>query len=121
MNKQVEKRILNIELQRKANDINREKRNYTKVELNMMGKANGIKYFCKYNKHDLAEKLGIELPELRSKQSGNRTYKKARTVEVTNPDGTTTTYPSIMKAAKALGKFPVQIYIMVAKDMAKFL
>ena len=67
MNKQVEKRILNIELQRKVNDIKREKQNYSRTELNMMAKVNGIKNYRKYNKIELAEKLGIELPGPKSK------------------------------------------------------
>ena len=67
MNKQVEKRIFNIELQRKVNDIKREKQNYSRTELNMMAKVNGIKNYRKYNKIELAEKLGIELPGPKSK------------------------------------------------------
>ena len=67
MNKQVEKRIFNIELQRKVNDIKREKQNYSRTELNMMAKVNGIKNYRKYNKIELAEKLGIKLPGPKSK------------------------------------------------------
>lgn len=68
-----------------------------------MAKAAGIKYFGKFNKHDLAEKLGIELPWPKQKQPGNKILRKARTVEIINLDGTITTYSSINKAAKILG------------------
>ena len=90
-------------------------------KLNKLAKANGIKYYYKYNSFELAEKLGIELPKLRSKQPNDKMCRKLYTVEVTNLDGTTTTYPSITQAAKTLGKFPTQIYIMVAKGISRFL
>ena len=95
----VEKRICGIELQKKANGLWAEHgKNYSKKELIMLAKAAGIKYFSKYKKEELALKLGINLPEA---QKGNHTFRSARTVETTNPDGTTTTYPSITRAAKA--------------------
>lgn len=56
MNKQTEKRIREIELQKKAIELKREKRgNYSKTELNIMAKVNSIKNYRKYNKHDLAK------------------------------------------------------------------
>ena len=54
--------IRDIELRKKANELKREKKeNYTKTELNIMAKVNGIRNYRKYNKHELAEKLGIKL------------------------------------------------------------
>ena len=53
-----------MEIQKKAIELRKEKgRNYTRKELNIIAKAAGIKYFCRFNKHDLAEKLGIQLTE----------------------------------------------------------
>ena len=46
-----------MEIQKKAIELRKEKgRNYTRKELNIIAKAAGIKYFCRFNKHDLAEK-----------------------------------------------------------------
>ena len=75
-----------------------------------MAKSEGITYYYKLNKHELAEKLGIELPEKRIPP------KKARPVEIVNDDGTTTTYPSISKAARALRKHAMQLYAMAVSD-----
>ena len=87
------------------NKVMNNQKKFTRPELNAMAKKNGIKYYLKYNRFELAEKLGIELPK--PKRSNGR---KALSVEVLNPDGTTTVYPSINKAAKALGKHAMQIY-----------
>ena len=80
--------------------------------LKLMARAAGIKYFYKLSKHDLAEKLGIQLPGKR------RVY--SRKVEIINLDETTTLYPSMTQAAKAIGTNPMQIYILVAKGNARF-
>ena len=80
MNKLLERRIRNIEIQRKASELRKEKgKNYTRKELDIMAKAAGIRYFCKFNKHDLAEKLGIKLPRPRRPFS--------RAVEICNSNG----------------------------------
>lgn len=106
--------IRDFELRKKALDLRREKRNYTKIEFNIMAKVAGIKYFARLKKHELAEKLGIEL-----KPKSKRAYTRA--VEIFNSDGTTTTYPSMTQASKAFGSFPVEIYTMVDRDEARFL
>ena len=63
MNKLLERLIRDIEIRKKANELRKEKgRNYTRKELNIMAKADGIRYFYKPNKHDLAKKLGIQFP-----------------------------------------------------------
>ena len=41
-----------------------------------------------------------------------KTKRTSRRVEVTNPDGTTTTYRSISEAEKVLGKHAAQIYAL---------
>lgn len=82
-----------------------------------MDKQKKVTRYPKYNRSELAEKLGIELPRPKPKQSNGR---KALSVKVLNPDGTTTTYSSINKAAKALGKHAMQIYTMIAKGKANF-
>lgn len=106
-----------------AHDIEpqREKKNYSKKELDMMAKASGIKYHYKYCKYDLAEKLGVKLsrPRPRPKQPNGKACRKARTVETKNPDGETTTFTSINKAAKALGRSPMQLYIMAGNGEIK--
>ena len=114
MNNQLKRRIRDIELQRKVCELKRENRqNYTKTELNMMAKVTGIRYFVKIKKYELARKLGIDLePKLKRARSRN--------VEIINSDGTTTTYPSMTQAAKAIGIFSSQIYTMVDKGKAKF-
>lgn len=55
-------------------------------------------------------KLNIKLPKPRPKQPNGKACRKARTVEVTNSNGTTTTHPSISKAAKVLGRLPMQLF-----------
>ena len=56
MNNQLKNRIQNMEIQKKAIELRKEKgKNYTRKELNIMAKPAGIKYFCKFNKHDLAK------------------------------------------------------------------
>ena len=37
-------------------------KNFTKKELMNMAKSEGIKYYYKLNKHELAKRLDIELP-----------------------------------------------------------
>ena len=80
----------------------------------MMAKVAGIKYFVKIKKHELARKLGIDLgPKLK------RVY--SRNVEIFNPDGTMTTYSSMTQAAKAIGIFSSQIYMIIDKGDTRFL
>ena len=99
-----------METQKRANELRlKEDNNYTRKELNIMAKAEGIKYFGTFNKHELALKLGIEPPKT---QRGNQTFRSARTVEINNPDGTTTTYSGINQAAKAFGRPPSYLYVM---------
>ena len=120
MNSQINKKIREIELRKKANELWAENgKNYSKKELIILAKAAGIKYFSKFKKYELASKLGINLPEPVEKQRGNRIFRSARTIEIKNPDGTITTYPSITKAAKALGRPPIQIYVMAVNGELK--
>ena len=86
----------------------------TRKKLNELAKEHGIKYYLKYNRFELAEKLGIELPRPKPKPKTIRVY--SRTVKVQDK-----TFPSRTQAAKALGIYPMQIYAMVAKGDAKFL
>ena len=92
--------------------------NYSRKDLNVMARAAGIKYFCKYKKHELAKMLGIDLPGF---QPGNRIFRKARTVEIRDPNGTIITYQSITKAAKALGKPPIQLYVMAVNGKIRII
>ena len=78
-----------------------------------------MKGYLKLKRFELAERLGIELPKPRRKEE--RKPRKARRVEVVNPDGTTTVYPSISKAAQALGKYAMQIYPMAVNSDVRFL
>ena len=96
-----------------------EQRRITRPELNKMAKERGMKGYLKLKRFELAERLGIELPKPRRKEE--RKPRKARRVEVVNPDGTTTVYPSISKAAQALGKYAMQLYPMAVNNEVKFL
>ena len=93
-------------------DINNKK--YFRKGLNKMAKENGIKYYLKYNRFEHAEKLGMDLPPLKPKPKTSRIC--SRTVMVGDQE-----FPSMTSAAKVLRKNPNQIYVMVAKDDAKFL
>ena len=84
----------------------------THPELIAMARERGMKGYQNLRKPVLAERLGIKLPKPTRKEE--RKPRKARRVKVVNPDGTTTTYPSISKAARALGKYAMQIYKMAA-------
>ena len=111
MNKQLQKHIKNIELQKKAIELRNENRgNYTRKELNVIAKAEGIKYFGKFSKHDLAEKLGIHLLSKRRPHF--------RAVEICESN---VRYPSMIQTAKAYGIFPAQVYTMIARGEARFL
>ena len=100
-----------MEIQKKAIELRKEKgRNYTRKELNIIAKAAGIKYFCRFNKHDLAEKLGIQLTEKKRPFS--------RAVEICNSN---VRYSSMVQVARAYGIFPAQVYAMIAKGEARFL
>ena len=79
-----------------------------------------MKGYLKLKRFELAERLGIELPKLMRRKE-ERKPRKARRVEVVNPDGTTTVYLSISKAAQALGKYAMQLYPMAVKGEVKFL
>lgn len=83
-------------------------------DLNKLAKENGIKYYQKYNRFELANLLGVELPPPKPKPKRIRVY--ARQVQVGEK-----IYPSMTNAAKSLGIFPVQIYIMVTRGEANFL
>ena len=110
MNNLLKNRINDIELQKEATRLrSRGILDYTKKELDILAKAAGLTYFRRINKHELAKRLGIELPV---PKCGDRLYKKARIVEVDNPDGTITTYPSISEASRALGKANTYLYVM---------
>ena len=110
-NKQMNNRIKHMEIQKQAVELQKETgRKYTRKELNIIAKAAGIKYFCKFTKHGLAEKLGIQLTEKKRPVT--------RGVEIC---GTNERYPSMIQAAKAYGIFPAQVYAMVAKGEARFL
>ena len=75
-----------------------------------MAKERGIKNFDRISKYDLAEILGIQLPRPKRNQLNGKACRKPRSVEVWNPDGTTTTYPSISRTVEALRIPPMQIY-----------
>ena len=95
-----------------------EQKKITRKELDAMAREKGVKNYLKYNRFELAEKGGIELPRPKLRQKKTR---KTRSVEIFNSDGTTTTYPSINKAAKALGKHAMQLYAMAVSSDVKFL
>ena len=86
----------------------------TRQKLNELAKENGIKYYLKYNRFELAEKLGIKIPRPKPKPKSRRVYSRAVQVQEK-------TFPSMTSAARVLGIFPVQIYLMVANGEAKFL
>ena len=92
-------------------------KNYSKGELKAIARSKGLRGFSTIRKHELAKMLGLELPEPKLKQKA----RIVRPVEILNPDGTTTTYPSISKTAQALRKHTVQLYVMAAKGDAKIL
>ena len=98
--------------------MNKQKR-ITRPELNKMAKEWGMRGYLKLKRLELAERLGIELPKPRRKEE--RKPRKARRDEVVNPDGTTTVYPSISKAAQALGKNAMQLYPMAVNGYVRFL
>ena len=110
MNKQLQKHIKNIELQKKAIELRNENRdNYTKRELHIIAKAEGQKYFGRFTKHDLAERLGIQL-------SCKKIRPRFREVEICG-----VRYPSMTQAAKALKIYPMQVYVLVVRGEARFL
>ena len=84
--------------------------NYKRAE---MARAKGVKGFAKIRKHELAEKLGIVLPGPPPKSDGKP--RLPRPVEVHNPDGTTTMYPSMSNASQAMGRHAVQLYMLAKK------
>ena len=62
-----------MEIKKKANELWSEYgKNYSRKELDILAKAARIQYFFKYKKHELALKLGIDLPV------ENRGVKKAK-------------------------------------------
>ena len=104
-------RIKHIEAQKQAIGLGEETgRKYTRKELDIIAKAEGIKYFYTFTKHGLAEKLGIQLDE--KKRPSTRGAEICKTNE---------RFPSMVQAAKAYGIFPAQLYAMVANGEAKFL
>ena len=80
----------------------------TRPELIAVTRKRGMKGYQNLRKPVLGERLGIKLSKPTRKEE--RKPRKARRVEVINSDGTTTTYPSISKAALAFGKYAMQIY-----------
>ena len=100
----------------------------TRMELNKMARERGMKNYQNLRKLELAEKLGIKLPEPKGKprkprkpRKDQRRPRRARRVEVVNSDGTTTVYPSISEAAQVLGKYAMQIYVMAASGDVRIL
>ena len=108
----------------------------TRTELRAMAKERGMKGYWNLRRLELAERLGIELSkkkmwkptwnprkegEERRPRKEKRKPRKALRVEVVNSDGTTATYPSISKAAQALGVYTMQIYVMAARGDARLL
>ena len=93
----------------------------TRAKLLEMTRERGMKGFWKLKKFELAEMLGIELAESRRRKPEKPGSRKPRKVKVDNLDGTTTAYPSICSAAKALEKYPMQLYTMAANGDVKFL
>lgn len=83
----------------------------SRKELNKLAKENGVKYFNKYSKQELAEKLKIELPE---SQRTKRIHQ--RPVFVVSLGKTS---PSMTSAAKELGICPVRIYVLMMKGEVK--
>ena len=100
----------------------------TRMELNKMARERGMKNYQNLRKLELAEKLGIKLPEPKGKprnpgkpREDQRRPRRARRVEVVNSDGTTTVYPSISEAAQVLGKYVMPIYVMAASGDVRIL
>ena len=104
-------RIKHMENQKQAAEMRKKiGQKYTRKELDIIAKAEGIKYFYTFTKHSLAEKLGIQLDE--KKKPSTRGIEICKTNE---------RFPSMIKAAKAYGNFPAQLYAMVANGEARFL
>ena len=78
-----------------------------------------MKGFGMYSKYDLAERLSIRLPRTRPIQKEGGACRKPRSVTLFNADGTTTVYPSISKASKALKVSTTQLYIKGANGTVK--
>ena len=91
--------------------MNNQKR-ITRLEPNAMAKERGMKGYLKLKRFELAESR---------RQKKERKPKRARRVEVINLDGTTTVYPSISKAAQALGKYAMQLYPIAGNGEVRFL
>lgn len=87
----------------------------TGQQLRDMAKERGLTNYYRCNKCELAKRFGVEL-------SGVSTIsRKVRSVEIVNLDGTTTKYPSISQAVKALGKYPPQLYALALSNEVRFL
>ena len=99
--------------------MNKTEGRITRPELNAMAKERGMKGYMKLRRFELVERLGIELLKPRHKEE--RRPRKARRVEVVNPDGTTTVYSSISKAAQALGKYAMQLQPLAVNGDVRFL
>ena len=81
----------------------------TRKELNEMAKKKGMKYTRRYNRFELAEKLGIELSKLKPRQGKSR---KARPVEILNSDGTTTIFNEILTEKEEREKLSLSVIIL---------
>ena len=108
---------LRIRLGLKKPIVKLQTKSYSKGELKTMARSKGLKGFSMMKKHELAEMLDIELSKPKPKQKA----RIARSVEILNSARTKMTYPSISKAAQALGKHTVQLYVMAAKGNAQIL
>ena len=97
----------------------REQERITRSELIAMARERWMKGYQSFKKFELAKRRVIELPKPTRKEE--RKPRKARRVEVINLDGTTTVYPIISKAARALGKYAMQIYPMAVNGEVRFL
>ena len=109
---------------KRMNQVNQNNQNnpndVTRPELLELCKKRGFKNYRNLKKCELAKLLEIELPK-KSARKEEIKCRKSRCVEILNFDGTTTAYPSMSKAAKYLGVYPMQIYVLIARGNARFL
>ena len=96
-----------------ANDAKR-------FELLEMCKGRGMKNYRRLKKSELAKLLEIELSKKPTRKEENKS-RKTHQVEILNSDGTSKTYSSMNKAAKSLGVYPMQVYVLIARGNARFL
>ena len=92
----------------------------TRLDLLEMCKKKDFKNYRHLKKCELAKLLEIELPKKPARKEEIKS-RKSRRVEILNSDGTTTEYSSMSKAAKSLGVYPMQIYVLIAGGNGRFL